>query len=1139
MTAYRPRMLVVGNDALAIEQLRTAFAAARTVGSEFLQKLPLDEAVRLAAADQADLLFLDLSLSGWTGLGALARTRAAAVDVPVVILVSGADAGLAAECARLGAEAVLVIADLSGPLLDQTLAAVFRRRRDARRLVQETRQAMLGTFPGPALLVDRFGMILNVNEAWRPFARDQGFSARSASVGASFLAACEAATGSGARDAWATGEGLREVLAGHRGQFTREYDSPSLPESRVRLSVSQVRSAGEAAALVAYLPLPAGVPSAESAPARAVRQTASLREPRQLPMWVFDPDSLRFLLVNEAAVAAYGYSREQFLAMALPDIGAVMEAASPRDPGTPEPGDPYGGPAIHRRRDGQPLEVRIESQPILYAGRPARLATAEVLSDNPPPRSEATPSDEQYLALVESIEEVVWEMDLQTRQCTFVSRKAEQVLGYPVADWLGEPDFWINHVHQSDRDDVVAACRRANEQGGHYTQEYRFLAAEGRQVWIRGVLTMTPANGHGARLRGTMLDITRSRETEAAQRAAEARYRGIAETASEGIWTADAAGRIEFVNHHLARMLGFAETDLVGQSVGELSLWGEDADWIRELQEGRQRGPREVQLVRKDGTLLWATVSTAPIQDEAGNLIGSVGMATDASARRQAEEASYSQYALMSAIVEGTADAIYVKDVEGCYLLVNRAMARLDADLLAPEIAGPLQEHDRQVLASGADLVVEEIVGAGGERRALFVTKTAWRGPAGGIMGVIGIATDITARKAREAERGRSEEQQRQAQKMEAIGQLASGVAHDFNNLLTTILGSVQLVLSDLAPGHRYREELEEIEKSGNRAAALTRQLLAFSRSQEIEPRRLDLNATLRGLSGLLRRLIGETIAVVTHEEPALGDILADPVQIEQIVMNLAVNARDAMPGGGALHFDTANVTLDADYAARHLDVAPGEYVMLAVSDTGAGMDAETRQRIFEPFFTTKSPGRGTGLGLATVYGIVRQSKGTIWVYSEPGVGTTFKVFFPRVRERAGAPAAEGGDLDLPQGTETILVVDDEASLRRVTRRLLTRLGYDVLLAAGPAEAVRIVETHPGPIHLVLSDLVLPEASGIELVRRLSALEPALRAVYTSGYSGSASQQLTGLPATAHFLAKPYSMRDLAETVRRALDGVA
>jgi PAS domain S-box-containing protein len=525
------------------------------------------------------------------------------------------------------------------------------------------------------------------------------------------------------------------------------------------------------------------------------------------------------------------------------------------------------------------------------------------------------------------------------------------------------------------------------------------------------------------------------------------------------------------------------------------------------------------------------------------------GIMLDATAAPEAEHTARSQYVLMAAILEGTTDAISVKDTSGRYLLANRAMAlllgrgvpeilgRRDADLMAGEIAGPLEDHDRQVLTSGAELVVEETVEVAGRRQTLLVSKTPWRGAGGEVHGVIAIATDVTAQKAREAERGRSVDQLRQAQKMEAIGRLASGVAHDFNNLLATILASVQLMLSETPPGHRFREELEEIEKSGNRAVALTRQLLAFSRSQEITPQVLDLNAALRGLSGLLRRLIGEAIEVITDEGPALGGILADPVQVEQIIMNLAVNARDAMPGGGRLHFETANVTLDEGYAAAHLDVTPGEYVMLAVSDSGAGMNAETRRRIFEPFYTTKSPERGTGLGLSTVYGIVRQAQGTIWVYSEPGSGSTFKIYFPRVAVASGPVAPGAGDDPVPTGTETILVVEDEGSLRRATERLLTRLGYDVLPAADPVEALWAVERHPGPIHLVLSDLVLADDSGIELTRQLLERRPDMRVLYASGHSGAASRQLAGLPAAAHFLAKPFSLRDLAETVRGVLDG--
>jgi PAS domain S-box-containing protein len=379
------------------------------------------------------------------------------------------------------------------------------------------------------------------------------------------------------------------------------------------------------------------------------------------------------------------------------------------------------------------------------------------------------------------------------------------------------------------------------------------------------------------------------------------------------------------------------------------------------------------------------------------------------------------------------------------------------------------------------------------------------------------------------------EEQFRQSQKMEAVGQLAGGIAHDFNNLLTAILGNTQLLLRDLPPGDTKRQDVEEIRKASERAASLTRQLLAYSRRQMLQPEILDLNVVVAEMDRMLRRLIGEHIALNTVLAPELGRVRADPNQIEQVIVNLAVNARDAMPDGGKLTIETANMELDESFAQAHLGAVPGHYAMVAVTDTGSGMDASVRAHLFEPFFTTKEVGKGTGLGLATVYGIVKQSDGYISVYSEPGRGSSFKVYLPRIQTPQSAATASGKDR-LDRGTETILVVEDEAAVLALSRRALEMQGYVVLAAADPAAAIRVVERHGGMIHLLLTDVVMPGLSGRELADRLLARRPGLRVLYMSGYPGDAVVQHGALPVGSAFLQKPFSPDGLARKVRDVLD---
>lgn len=378
-----------------------------------------------------------------------------------------------------------------------------------------------------------------------------------------------------------------------------------------------------------------------------------------------------------------------------------------------------------------------------------------------------------------------------------------------------------------------------------------------------------------------------------------------------------------------------------------------------------------------------------------------------------------------------------------------------------------------------------------------------------------------------------------QSQKMEAVGRLAGGVAHDFNNLLTAIGGYSAFLLESLDAGDKNRDDVEQIKKAAERASALTRQLLAFSRQQVLALKVLDCNSLIADLEKMLRRIIGEDVKLATVLSSTAGRIKADPGQIEQVVLNLVVNAKDAMPHGGQITIETADVELKEDYARMHLQVKPGSYVMLAVTDGGTGMDAKTLGHLFEPFFTTKEQGKGTGLGLATVYGIVKQSGGGIYVYSEPGHGTTFKVYLPRVDEAAQLAAASPAPARASGGCETILLIEDDELVRTFIHRALRERGYDVLVAREPGEAVRLCEGHPDPIHLILTDVIMPQMHGPALLKRLSPLHPESKVVFMSGYTDTAVTYHDLLERGVPFLQKPLAPDALARKVREALDSPA
>jgi two-component system, cell cycle sensor histidine kinase and response regulator CckA len=438
---------------------------------------------------------------------------------------------------------------------------------------------------------------------------------------------------------------------------------------------------------------------------------------------------------------------------------------------------------------------------------------------------------------------------------------------------------------------------------------------------------------------------------------------------------------------------------------------------------------------------------------------------------------------------------------------------------------------EQSILRSGQPMVSQEASNVDKQTGARFwglITKVPVYDTHGQVIGLVGMSHDITERK-------RLESQFLQAQKMESIGRLAGGVAHDFNNLLTVIIGYVELARDTLTPDNPLHSDLEAIRDAADRAAALTRQLLAFARKQILDPQILNLNDLVLNLDKLLRRLIGEDIELVTLPTADLWSVKADANQIEQILVNLAINARDAMPSGGKLTIETANLILDEAYARHHMSVSPGFYVMLAVSDTGVGMPPEMQAQVFEPFFTTKQAGKGTGLGLATCYGIVKQHGGHIWLYSEVGQGTTFKVYLPRTTEVADVQHTYETPKTLLVGDETVLLVEDEAAVRQLAIRVLRQLGYTVLEATDGADALRVAGEYPGAIDLLVTDVVMPQLGGAALAERLREAHPRLKVLFMSGYTDHTIIRHSLLEPGVAFLQKPFVPEMLARKVREVL----
>jgi PAS domain S-box-containing protein len=613
------------------------------------------------------------------------------------------------------------------------------------------------------------------------------------------------------------------------------------------------------------------------------------------------PD-LNVLSANRTFLDTFHMRPEKVMGRRLPDV--IRPEGPPRRIGAAGPGS---GPHDVLLDLGVPGETGSRPTRLTLTqisdglGKGRLLLTVEDQTESERLRAAAEASERRLRELVQSIDAIVWEAEAKTHQFTFVSQRAEQILGYPVAQWVSQPGFWAEHLHPHDREQTVTLRQQAIAQGRDHTLEYRVLAADGRQIWLHDTThVVLDAEGHPVQLRGVAFDFTKGKMAE-------------------------------------------AETERLGQQL-------------------------------------------------------------------------------------------------------------------------------------------------------------------------------------------------RQAQKMEAVGRLAGGVAHDFNNMLTIISGYSGLLLEHPGILEPLREYVNEIKNASGRAASLTRQLLAFSRQQVLATRVLDLNAVVANIEKMLKRLIGEDIDLVTVPGRGLWPVKADPGQLEQVLLNLAVNARDAMPQGGVLTIETANMEMDSSSAQEHFPLSPGSYVMLAFSDNGVGMDAQTQARIFEPFFTTKEMGKGTGLGLATVYGIVKQSGGYIGVSSELGKGTTFKIYLPRTEGKVEELALPRVGIGARKGTETVLLVEDEAAVRALVRTVLREKGYSILEASRGEDALHLSEYYRGHIDLLLTDVVMPQMSGFELARRLSSPRPHMKVLYMSGYADNAFWSDSMLDSGMAFLQKPFTSEALAAKVREVLD---
>jgi len=848
----------------------------------------------------------------------------------------------------------------------------------------------------------------------------------------------------------------------------------------------------------------------------------------------------RIAAANALAAAFFGYALDELKAL-------HVSALAPEGlPDAPAEAELTRGGATLRRRDGRRSAAEVAIRRFAEGTGACLFLLIHVRPERSHVDDDLRHSEERLRQAVRAAQIGIFDHDHGT-DIHYWSPRMRQIHGWGADEPVTMPAF-LAVLHPDDRSAIAAAVQRAHDPRGDglFDVEHRIVRRDGELRWIR-TRSVTIFAGEGAarhpvRTVGAIVDFTERRRADDALEL----FRQSIESSTDAVFWLRDDGRFEYVNHQAVRALGYTREELLG-----LGLWDIDPHYPRsEFDAHRERFERagtefrlqiETTLRRKDGTSFPVDVISQRLRLPTGSL--HVAYARDISVRKQAEEGRDR----LVAILDATPDFVAIAGPSGGLLYLNLASRRLlhltpSDDISAWTLDARHPQETRNLLAEIAipgalrDGVWKgEAVyrGADGNELPVSLLVLAHKNASGQVAFLSTVARDISKEKSLEA-------LFLQSQKMEAIGRLAGGVAHDFNNILSVVLSFATLAADGLPLDHPARDDLQEVTRAAERAAELTRQMLAFSRKQVLKLHVLHVNTLLERMVPMIRRLIGEDIELLLRLDPNAGRIKGDDSHLEQAIMNLVVNARDAMPRGGTLTLGTADVFMDDEQMRLHPDLEPGFYATIIVSDTGVGMDATTRGRVFEPFFTTKGPGQGTGLGLSTVFGIVKQSGGGISVDSEVGEGARFTLYFPRTEEPAKADAvADVSAKARFSEAAVVLLVEDEPQLRRAALTVLRRAGYRVLDAAGPVEALARARSHPGKIDLLLTDVVMPQLSGRQLADQLLKERPETRVLYMSGYTEDTIIHQGVIDRGVHFLPKPIAPDALLQAVRRVLEAPA
>lgn len=862
---------------------------------------------------------------------------------------------------------------------------------------------------------------------------------------------------------------------------------------------------------------------------------------------IIDTSTATFLKVNPAFMETLGHSEKELLEKPFFEFIHPDDIDSTRS--VIEKKLMQGAKIInfenrYRCRDGSYRWLSWSSRPNLEKGVTyaiARDVTQWKLTEEKLNRSKSLLNTAGHMAKVGG-----WELDAQTMEVSW-TEETYRIHEVPL-DYKPPLEEAINFFHPDDRHRLSDAVSNALSEGKPYDLEIRFITARGNHLWARTMCRPEIKDGRVIRLIGTFQDITERKQAQQALLKSEERFRATLENLPGGVFAHDLEGNFILVNSAACRMTGYSKQELLSMNVTSIdpsSITRNDRIRLWNRLHRVNTMTIESTHFRKDGSDYQAEIHLTAITLEGHQII--LPIVFDITKRKQAERALKKSEARINAIFQAAQNVSFIitdaRDPEPSVLEFSPGAANIFGYSREEMIGNPVSvlhiPEDIARFPQAHEAMRQGKVGFSGE--AMLVRKSGEKFPAlfstyplfdekGQMFAAVGVSFDIS-------EQHKLETQLRQAQKMESVGRLAGGVAHDFNNMLSIILGNTEIVLEDMNPSDPLIANIKEIYKAAERSRNLTKQLLAFARKQTIDPKVLNLNIVLKDMLNMLQRLIGEDIHLQWLPSPELWPVSIDPTQVDQILTNLCINARDAIEGVGKVTIETANVFFDQAYVENHAGFRVGEYVMTAVSDNGCGIEQEALDSLFEPFFTTKETGRGSGLGLATIYGIVKQNNGFINVYSEPGQGTTFKVYLPRHRQQPHVTAGKNRQKAGVTGNETVLLVEDENSILQMTRMMLERMGYKVMPAGSPNEAIRISsQQSAGEIHLLITDVVMPEMNGRELAGKLQHMYPNLKCLFMSGYTANVIAHHGVLDEGVAFINKPFSKQALALKIREVLD---